>query len=157
MAQFLSWRASRRHLIRGAVAMGVLAAQSIGTSSRPHAAAAPQARPVAAAADIITRAIPRTQEQPSGDRPWHLLTFDTIPGQPRENLRDVIQHYWDAGARLIDTSPLYGTAEISVGDFAIALGINQSMFVADKIWATGEFLTDESHALRSLDLSPGRL
>jgi diketogulonate reductase-like aldo/keto reductase len=157
MAQFLSWRPSRRHLIRGAVGVGVFAAQSVGNSSRPRAAAAPQAGAVPAAGDILTRAIPKTNEILPAIGLGTFLTFDTIPGQPRENLHDVLQHYWNAGARLVDTSPLYGTAEITVGDFAISLGINQAIFVADKIWATGEFLTDESHALRSLDLSLGRL
>jgi aryl-alcohol dehydrogenase-like predicted oxidoreductase len=157
MVRFLARSTSRRALIKGTVGLGVLAAQSAGTSSRPKAAPAQQAGPAAPAADIITRAIPRTNEKLPVIGRGTFLTFDTIPGQPRENLREVIRHYWDAGCRLIDTSSLYGTAEITVGDFCITLGINERMFVADKIWATGEFLTDESHALRSLDLSLGRL
>ena len=156
MVQFLSRGASRRALIRGAVGLGLLAAQSAG-SSRPKAAPAPQAASAVAASDVITRTIPKTNETLPAIGLGTFLTFDTIPGQPRENLHDVIKHYWDGGARLIDTSPLYGTAEITVGAFATTLGINDAMFVADKIWSTGEFLSDESHALRSLDLSLGRL
>jgi diketogulonate reductase-like aldo/keto reductase len=144
-------------VIRGAVGLGILAAQSVGTSSRPKAAGAQPAVAAGQTVDIITRAIPRTNEKLPAIGLGTFLTFDTIPGQPRENLRDVIRHYWEAGCRLIDTSPLYGTAEITVGDFSIALGINERMFVADKIWATGEFLSDESQALHSLDQSLGRL
>lgn len=157
MARFLSQRTSRRNLIRGGVGFGLLAAQSAATSSRPKAQPTQQAGTTAEAKDVITRAIPRTNERLPVIGLGTFLTFDTLPGQPRENLRDVIRHYWDAGGRLIDTSPLYGTAEISVGCFLSALGINARMFVADKIWASGEFLTDESHALRSLDQSLGRL
>jgi diketogulonate reductase-like aldo/keto reductase len=161
MVQILSRCTSRRALIRGGVGLGVLTAQSFGASPRPHAqqgeAAAAATGPAAVPGDVITRVIPSTNEKLPVIGLGTFLTFDTIPGQPRENLRAVIRHYWNAGTRLIDTSPLYGTAEITVGDFAIALGINDRMFVADKIWATGEFLTDESHALHSLDLSLGRL
>jgi diketogulonate reductase-like aldo/keto reductase len=156
MVQFLSRGTSRRALIRGAAGLGLLAAQSVG-SPRPKAAPASQAASDVAACDVITRTIPRTNEKLPAIGLGTFLTFDIIPGQPRENLRDVIRHYWDAGVRLIDTSPLYGTAEITVGAFATSLGINDTMFVADKIWSTGEFLSDESHALRSLDLSLGRL
>ena len=65
--------------------------------------------------------------------------------------------YWAGGARVVDTSPLYGTAEITVGDYATALGISDRLFIANKIWATGDFLADESHALQSLRTSEGRL
>jgi diketogulonate reductase-like aldo/keto reductase len=157
MARFFSQSTSRRGLIRGGVGLGLLAAQSAATSSRPKAQAARQSGRTAEAGDVITRPIPRTHERLPVIGLGTFLTFDTLPGQPRENLCDVVRHYWDAGCRLIDTSPLYGTAEISVGCFLSALGISAGMFVADKIWATGEFLTDESHALRSLDQSLGRL
>ncbi|GGI85511.1 oxidoreductase [Polymorphobacter multimanifer] len=85
------------------------------------------------------------------------LTFDLLPDAKRNALRQVMQAYWDGGARLIDTSPLDGSAEIAVGDFATALGIGEQMFVANKIWATGDYLADESHIRRSLDLSEGHL
>jgi diketogulonate reductase-like aldo/keto reductase len=65
--------------------------------------------------------------------------------------------YWEGGARLFDTSPLYGTAEYTVGAFAADLGITNQMVVSNKIWSTGEFLADESHAVRSLEQSKGRL
>jgi diketogulonate reductase-like aldo/keto reductase len=48
-------------------------------------------------------------------------------------------------------------AEVNLGDFATALGINDQMFVTNKIWSTGEYLADDSHAERSLKLSMERL
>lgn len=58
---------------------------------------------------------------------------------------------------MVDTSPPYGSGEISVGDYATALGIADKMFIANNIWSTGEFLADESHANRSLEQSMQRL
>jgi diketogulonate reductase-like aldo/keto reductase len=103
------------------------------------------------------RPIPRTGEALPAIGLGTFLTFDVIPGQPREHLQEVMRNFWAAGGRVIDTSPLYGTGEISVGAFATALGINDAMFIANKVWATGEYLADESHLRRSLELSQGRL
>jgi diketogulonate reductase-like aldo/keto reductase len=45
----------------------------------------------------------------------------------------------------------------ALGDFATSLGVTDQMVIANKIWSTGDFLADESHALQSLKLSEGRL
>lgn len=107
--------------------------------------------------DAITRRIPSSGEVLPAIGLGTFLTFDVIPGQPRDHLGEVLRTYLNGGARLVDTSPLYGTGEITVGDFAASLRLADRMFIANKIWATGEYLADESHALRSLDLSEGRL
>jgi aryl-alcohol dehydrogenase-like predicted oxidoreductase len=36
------------------------------------------------------------------------MTFDVEPGGKRDNLFEVTRRYWEAGGRVIDTSPLYG-------------------------------------------------
>jgi diketogulonate reductase-like aldo/keto reductase len=48
-------------------------------------------------------------------------------------------------------------AEVNVGHFASALGINDQMFVSNKVWATGEFLGDADQGDHSLELSRERL
>jgi diketogulonate reductase-like aldo/keto reductase len=106
---------------------------------------------------IITKKIPSTGEMIPAVGLGTYLTFDVLPGQPREHIREVIKRFWDGGGRVIDTSPLYGTGEISVGDFATALGFGKEMFVTNKVWSTGEFLADDSHARRSLEQSMQRL
>ena len=58
---------------------------------------------------------------------------------------------------MIDTSPLYGMAELNVGHFASALGINDQMFVSNKVWATGEFLRDVHQGEHNFELSRERL
>ena len=85
------------------------------------------------------------------------LAFDRLPGEPREDLESVMRQFWDAGGRVVDTSPLYGMGEVNVGDLAARLGINDRLFVTNKIWSTGEYLGDRSHAQRSLENSMQRL
>ncbi|HEY0945784.1 MAG TPA: aldo/keto reductase [Opitutaceae bacterium] len=112
---------------------------------------------VPSASNVITKKLPRTGEAIPAIGLGTFLTFDILPGRPREHLGEVLRRYWEGGARVIDTSPLYGTAELSVGDFAASLGITDQMFTSNKIWSTGEFLADESHARRSLEQSLQRL
>jgi diketogulonate reductase-like aldo/keto reductase len=111
----------------------------------------------AQAGDIATKKIPRTGEVVPAVGLGTYLTFDLVPGQPRAHIGEVIKRFWEGGGRVIDTSPLYGTGEISVGDFATGMGINDRIFITNKIWSTGEFLADDSHARRSLEQSFQRL
>lgn len=146
---------SRRTFLRETVGLGlVLAAPPVGALLAPRPAAAQRS---ATGTAVITRTVPKTNEAVPIIGLGTFLTFDVIPGAKRDHLRGVLQRFWEAGGRVVDTSPLYGTAEINVGDFSTALGIGDSLFLANKIWSTGEFLADESHARRSLDLSLGRL
>jgi diketogulonate reductase-like aldo/keto reductase len=108
-------------------------------------------------ANLITKKIPRTGEIVPAIGLGSFLTFDVLPGQSREFIREVIKRFYDGGGRVLDTSPLYGTGEISVGDSANALGIANDLFITNKIWSTGEFLADDSFALKSLEQSQGRL
>jgi diketogulonate reductase-like aldo/keto reductase len=125
------------------------------------AAAAPVAPPPRVAlnipAGLITRTIPKTNEVLPVVGLGSFLTFDVLPGGKREHIRDVMQRFWEGGGRVIDTSPQYGSGELSIGDFAAAMGINEQMFVSNKVWTTGEFLSDESTALRIMEQSMSRL
>jgi len=97
----------------------MLAAQSIGTPSRPKAAAAPQAGSAPAPADIITRVIPKTREKLPAIGLGTFLTFDIIPGQRRDHLRELrrIFDYIEANlhrelriadlARMAEVTPSY--------------------------------------------------
>jgi diketogulonate reductase-like aldo/keto reductase len=147
---------TRRNVMKRALGIGLLAATP-GAVFSAMPAGAQQPRPAAPTDGIITRVVPKTNEALPALGLGTFLTFDTIPGQKRDHLREVIRRYWEGGVRVIDTSPLYGTAEITVGDFATSLGLTDQMVIANKIWSTGDFLADESHALQSLKLSEGRL
>lgn len=143
---------SRRDFL---MALGYGAAATV--MARGALSSSPASAQAATQAGIITRSIPRTGEALPAIGLGTFLTFDTIPGQQRGPLREVMKRFWDGGGRVIDTSPLYGTGEITVGDFATSLGISRDLFIANKIWSTGDYLADASHAERSLETSLGRL
>ena len=83
--------------------------------------------------EIITRKIPRTGESLPAIGLGTYLTVDLLPGAPRNHIPEVIKRFWENGARVFDTSPLYGSEEISVGDFASSMAINEQMFICNKI------------------------
>jgi diketogulonate reductase-like aldo/keto reductase len=154
----------RRFLQQSAGVAAVGAAVPVGLSagvfpSLAAAQAAPSAQSASApnAGNVIVRTLPKTSETVPALGLGTFLTFDILPGQKRDHLREVTQRYLDAGVRVIDTSPLYGTGESSVGDFITGMKANDQLFIANKIWSTGEFLADESHARRSFEQSQQRL
>ncbi|MBW4580270.1 MAG: aldo/keto reductase [Tildeniella nuda ZEHNDER 1965/U140] len=106
---------------------------------------------------LITKEIPRTNERVPAIGLGTFMTFDVMSNQPRNNLREVMQRFWEAGGRMIDVSPLYGMSEVNVGEFAKVLGMTTNLFIANKVWATGEFLGDRSQAQRQFDQSLKRL
>lgn len=144
----------------GIGAAGILA-QAAPPGAAPAQAQAQGARPAAPtpapAADIITRRIPRSGEVLPAIGLGTFLTFDLLPGQPRDHFREVMRIYWEGGARVIDTSPLYGMAEVNAGTLAAGLGITDQAFMTNKLWGTGDFLADAGHAQRSLEASLARL
>jgi diketogulonate reductase-like aldo/keto reductase len=106
---------------------------------------------------LITKKIPRTGESVSAIGLGSFLTFDVLPGQPREFVGEVVKRFYEGGGRVLDTSPLYGTAETSVGQAINALGITTDLFIANKIWSTGDYLADDSLARKSFEQSQNRL
>ncbi len=104
-----------------------------------------------------TRTIPRTQQTLTTLGLGTFLTFDARPGDDRRRLGEVFRRYVAGGGRVIDTSPLYGSAEVSVGAFLAGTPEASEIFVANKIWSTGEYLGDESHAVASFEQSRLRI
>ncbi len=109
------------------------------------------------ASTMIAKSIPRTNESLPAIGMGTFLTFDVLSDQPRAHLQEVMSQFWQGGGRMIDVSPLYGMSEINVGELAAALNITDDLFIANKIWATGDYLGDDSHALRQLEQSMQRL
>lgn len=137
---------SRRGLLKGAGAIAGLAAVGTLPALAQTSAAAP-----------ILRAIPKTGEMIPVIGLGTFETFDVTPGDPRDHVREVIRIFHEAGGRVIDTSPLYGTAEILTGDFLNDLGIADDIFITNKTWTTGDYLSDNSHSERQLAHSRARL
>ena len=82
----------------------------------------------------------QTRPIPSTDEPLPVIGcgtwrgFDRRAGQ-REALRGVLAALFDAGARVIDSSPMYGLAEEAVGDLLGAT--HDDAFLATKVWTRG--------------------
>jgi aryl-alcohol dehydrogenase-like predicted oxidoreductase len=117
-----------------------------------------QASPsIAQSAELITKEIPRTRERVPAIGMGTFLTFDVLENQPRDNLREVMRRFWEGGGRMIDVSPLYGRSEENLGEFAPALDMTDELFIANKIWATGRYLGDDSQAMQQFEQSLQRL
>jgi aryl-alcohol dehydrogenase-like predicted oxidoreductase len=101
-------------------------------------AAAGATRSEAATAAILQRAIPSSGERVSaiGLGTWRTFDVGTTPGE-REPLAEVLRRFVALGGRLIDSSPMYGTAESVVGDLASELGLGDQLFLATKVWTRG--------------------
>lgn len=144
--------ATNRRQFLGAAATGSLVAAAPVLTAGGTSSAQAQTS-VANPPAVTTRMLPSSQEAIPALGLGTFLVFDALPGAKRDHLREVLKLHMDAGVRVVDTSPLYGSAQYTIGQHAEALGFLDKMFIANKVWATGEFLADESHARRSLELS----
>src|SRR5579872_6004908 len=111
------------------------------------------------AGSLINRKIPSSGEE------IPLIGLGTsgpfeVGGSPAERapLREVLEAYFAAGGRLIDTSPMYSTAEGVLGDL-LTPAMQEKAFIATKVWTRGaaagiEQMTHSSLALKrpKLDL-----
>ena len=114
----------RRDVMLGGLA--VAAGVSMGTA---HAAST---------GPLITRKIPSSGEAipviglgTSGP-----FEVGTSPSD-RAALKEVLNGFFGAGARLIDTSPMYSTAEGVLGDL-LTSSMHERVFLATKVWTRGD-------------------
>lgn len=86
---------------------------------------------------LMKRNIPGTQESLPiiGVGTWQ--TFDVEPNA-YEPLRTVLKTLVQEGGSVIDSSPMYGKSEEVVGKLSSELGLNDKLFMATKVWTTGE-------------------
>jgi len=102
---------------------------------------------------IMTRKIPSTGEElPAiGLGTWQV--FDVgASAAARTPLREVIADFHKAGGKLIDSSPMYGSAESVAGDLVAELGLREKLFVATKVWTRGR-----EEGIREMETSFKRL
>jgi diketogulonate reductase-like aldo/keto reductase len=135
---------NRRHFL-GTIAMAL--------SSGAAGAAAPTG--TQEPREMLRRKIPSAADGESvpviGMGTWN--TFDVGGGaQEREPLKRVLQVFYAAGARLIDSSPMYGNAEKVTGDLVQQLGKQSGTFYATKVWTSGrdKGLAQIEHSMRAL-------
>jgi len=95
--------------------------------------------PAARAAERLQRPIPKTGETiPAvGLGTWQ--AFD-VAGDAAETAqaREALKALVDLGGRVIDSSPMYGSAESVSGQLADELRVKAKLFVATKVWTSGK-------------------
>jgi diketogulonate reductase-like aldo/keto reductase len=87
---------------------------------------------------ILTRKIPASGEMlPAvGIGTWQ--TFDVGESDNELNpLREVLEMLVTKGGRVVDSSPMYGRSEETVGNLSTELKLNKQLFIATKVWTHG--------------------
>ncbi len=100
--------------------------------------ACPAAASGATLAAMATRPIPKSGEALPvvGLGTWQ--TFDISKGEEaRAQRREVLRLLFDAGGKVIDSSPMYGRSEGVVGDLLAEMGAHDRAFLATKVWTRG--------------------
>lgn len=102
------------------------------------AAAAPSGTLAAGASPMARRRIPGTDEAVPLIGMGSADTFDVgDDGMKRAVLQGVLRNLVDAGGSVIDTSPMYGSAERVLGDLIEGLGVGSKLWLATKVWTRG--------------------
>ncbi len=119
----------RRTILKGIAATALSGASGL-IAARPTAAPASR---------LVMRTIPATGEQiPTvGLGSW--ITFNV--GDDRvllDECTQVIAAFFDNGGRLIDSSPMYGSSQTTIGYALEKLGKQEAVFAADKIWTSSQ-------------------
>jgi len=87
---------------------------------------------------LLLRPIPKTGEMiPAvGLGTWQ--GFD-VAGSAQElsQARETLRVFSERGGRVVDSSPMYGSAESVTGQLAAELGLASKLFVATKVWTSG--------------------
>ena len=88
---------------------------------------------------IATRPIPSTGEAMPivGFGTWQTFDIGTSEAE-RAPRREVLKLLFEAGGRMIDSSPMYGRAEAAVGDLLTGMKAHDKAFLATKVWTSGE-------------------
>ena len=106
----------------------------------------------------ITRPIPSSGERiPAiGLGTWRV--FDVGRGSAaRTSLEGCVADLAKVDGAMIDSSPMYGRAEDVVGDVVASLAVRERLFIATKVWTSGERQGIEQMAESMRKLGTGRI
>ena len=117
-------------------AMRLISVSAAGLCLPVHAS---RAQAKTESSGMLTRAIPSSGEKLPviGLGTWQAFDVD-LTSDNRRQLGDVLAVFVKLSGRVIDTSPMYGRAEDVIGELATALGIQDKIFLATKVWTRGK-------------------
>lgn len=123
----------RRKFLQTTVALGALASFGLGR------AASAQTKSPADFPDILRKQIPSTGEEIPAIGLGSWITFNVGNDMAlRDQCADVISAFFAAGGRMIDSSPMYGSAQEVIGYCLDKLGARDRVFSTDKVWTSGD-------------------
>lgn len=84
---------------------------------------------------LITKPIPSSRERIPVIGLGSSRTFN-VGNDPRglDNVAEVMHHFFNAGGKLIDSSPMYGSSQPAIGYGLEKLAKTKAVFSADKVW-----------------------
>ena len=90
---------------------------------------------LAAPGPLLTRPVPSSGEALPvvGLGSWITFNVGEDPAA-RARATEVVRAFFDAGGRLIDSSPMYGSAQATIGHALAQLKQPKALFSADKVW-----------------------
>ncbi len=96
-------------------------------------------RALSESSTMLTRTIPSSGEKLPviGLGTWRTFDVD-LTTDNRTQLEEVLSLFVKLGARVIDSSPMYGRAEDVIGDLVQTQGIRDKVFLATKVWTRGK-------------------
>src|SRR5262249_45234644 len=121
------------------------------------AAAAAGTVPAGASPSISMRPIPSSSDPIPviGLGTWQTFDIGASTAE-RASRREVLRRFVELGGGVIDSSPMYGSAESVVGELAAELGVLEKLFVATKVWTSGRAagVAQMEQSIRLLHKSP---
>jgi diketogulonate reductase-like aldo/keto reductase len=123
----------------------------LAASAAGLAAGWPWPTQAAGSTDVITRGIPGSGEALPvvGLGSWITFNVGSDP-RAREACTEVIRAFFASGGRMIDSSPMYGSSQPTIGHALARLGQPPALFAAEKVWtaraASGPAQIEQSRA-----------
>jgi aryl-alcohol dehydrogenase-like predicted oxidoreductase len=128
---------NRRDLLRSAAALTAATMSRARKTAARTAAATGDTGGAGASAAPISRRIPSSGEEIPVIGLGTSRTFEVgVTAAEREPRRAVLEAFFARGARLIDTSPMYSTAERVLGEL-LTPEMHARAFLATKVWTRG--------------------
>ena len=87
---------------------------------------------------LLLRAIPSSSERIPVIGMGTSRTFDLKSGENFSQLAEVLESFFIGGGTVIDSSPMYGNAESTIGSLLSQLDFPHRYFAATKVWETGK-------------------
>lgn len=103
-------------------------------------AATPFVGGIVKTSSMMSRAIPSSKEALPviGLGTWQTFDVPLSDSAGVARLTATVRALYDAGGRVVDSSPMYGRSEETFGAIAAKLGLTDSLWMATKVWTSGE-------------------